>query len=551
MTALELRSEGPVGIIKIDEPPVNVLSVAVRKALLEGFATMRADPAVEAIVLICGGRTFIAGFDISEFLAGLQEPHLQLVLEAVESIGKPTVAAIHGTALGGGFELAMLCSHRIAVPSASVGLPEVKIGVMPGAGGTQRLPRVVGPELALELMLTGRPVGGREALELGLIDCLANEGQLEQDAIAFASRILAEGAPIPRISDRQELVEPFRGRSEIFAAVRESNMARFRGFNAPEAIIKAVEAAVELPIADGLLRERDLCNALIDTRESRAQRYLFFAERRAGKVPGVPAEGPTLRIGSIGILGAEKAAEAAARDIAGGRVPVTIFDLPGVGTAGPDLIVVTGTEDLPGNLPSNAIVVRTGELASLDEPDSWADASENMVGLYLHPEGKRLAEVVLGKRSDPARVAALVDLLRRSGKVPVLSRPTPGLIVGRLLAVLRVTIAQLRREGVPSAAIDGAMYDYGFRPGLLFGEATAVSQAFERTSSDRLTRQLLGPVAQEGVRLLEEGVALRASDIDIAAIHGLDWPIYTGGPIFWAEAEGLPEVARLTAGGSR
>jgi len=267
---LQLRRDGPIGIIRIDEPPVNVLSVTVRQAIIDGFAAMRPDPSVEAIILLCGGRTFIAGFDITEFRGGLQEPALQLVLDAVENSGKPTVAAIHGTALGGGFELAMLCSHRIAVPSAAVGLPEVKIGLMPGAGGTQRLPRMVGPGLALELMTSGRQVGATEALKLGLIDCLAGEGQLEADAITFARRILAAGGPLPLIRNRQELVEPMRGKPEFFAAFRDSKASEFRGLNAPEAIIKAVEAAVELTIAEGLEREYELSYALVNSRESLA-----------------------------------------------------------------------------------------------------------------------------------------------------------------------------------------------------------------------------------------------------------------------------------------
>ena len=544
---LQLRREGPIGIIRIDEPPVNVLSVTVRQAIIDGFAAMRSDPAVEAIILLCGGRTFIAGFDITEFRGGLWEPALQLVLEAVEHVGKPTVAAIHGTALGGGFELAMLCSHRIAVPSAAVGLPEVKIGLMPGAGGTQRLPRMVGPALALELMTSGRQVGASEALKLGLIDCLAGEGQLEADAIAFARRILAAGGPLPLIRNRQELVDPFRGKPEFFAAFRDSKAIEFRGFNAPEAIIKAVEAAVELPIAEGLQREYELSYALVNTRESLAQRHAFFAERRAAKVPGLPSAGVIRRINSIAIFGQGERAEAITQYFEGSGVLVSVFDPGGTTSGHPDLIVVTGTAVLPEDIQTGAIVVLTDELAMLDDLATTASAPENVIGLHMYGE-KRLAEVVRTKHSDATVLAALMDLLRRSGKVPVLCKPSPHLVADCLLTVLLDQASQLRREGVPASTIDAALFQYGFRPGRLFGEADAGSLALGQAELESILDRLLYPVVNEGARLLEKGVALRASDIDTAAIHGLEWPVYTGGPMFWADTVGLDAiVTRLTA----
>ena len=544
---LQLRREGPIGIIRIDEPPVNALSVTVRQAIIDGFAAMRSDPAVEAIILLCGGRTFIAGFDITEFRGGLREPALQLVLEAVEHVGKPTVAAIHGTALGGGFELAMLCSHRIAVPSAAVGLPEVKIGLMPGAGGTQRLPRMVGPALALELMTSGRQVGASEALKLGLIDCLAGEGQLEADAIAFARRILAAGGPLPLIRNRQELVDPFRGKPEFFAAFRDSKAIEFRGFNAPEAIIKAVEAAVELPIAEGLQREYELSYALVNTRESLAQRHAFFAERRAAKVPDLPSVGLIRKINSIGIFGQGERAEAITQYFEGSGVSVSVFDPEGSTSDHPDLIVVTGTEVLPEDIQTGAIVVLTDELAMLDDLATTASAPENVIGLHMYGE-KRLAEVVRTKHSDATALAALVDLLRRSGKVPVLCKPSPHLVADCLLAVLLDQAAQLRREGVSASTIDAALFQYGFRRGRLFGEVDAVSLTLGQTDPGSILERLLYPVVNEGARLLEKGIALRASDIDTAAIHGLEWPVFTGGPMFWADTVGLDAiVTRLTA----
>ena len=387
-------------------------------------------------------------------------------------------------------------------------------------------------------MTSGRQIGGAEALDLGLVDCLAEEGHLEEDAIAFAGRILAAGGPIPRIGDRQELIEPFRGKPEFFAAFRESKAGEFRGFNAPEAIVKAVEAAVELPIAEGLLREQELCNVLLETRESLAQRHAFFAERRAAKVPDLPSGSVTRRIDSIAVLGKDEKAEAAARYLASGGIPVTMLEPAGGGSGDADLIVVTGTQVLPEDIRTDAIVVLTDGLTNLDDLAAAASAPGHVVGLRMHAGENRLAEVVRTLRSDAAALAALMELLRRSGKVPVLCRPSPGLIAERLLAVLRDQAAQLRREGVPASTIAAALFDYGFRPGLLFGPTEAVLPALEQSDRGDILERLLYPVAMEGAKLLEEGVALRASDIDIAAIHGLEWPIYTGGPMFWAEAVG-------------
>ena len=211
---------GGIGILTIDYPPVNALSVHTRIALDEGFRAFAADDSVKAIVLICAGRTFIAGADISEFGKNMGGPNLQDVFDIIESGTKPVVAAIHGTALGGGYELALICHYRIAVPSAKVGLPEVALGLLPGAGGTQRLPRIVGIPAALDLITGGAPVAAKKALELGMIDALAEEGKLREDAIAFAQKLVAEGGPLLRVRDLQDKVEPYRGKPSEFWQVR-------------------------------------------------------------------------------------------------------------------------------------------------------------------------------------------------------------------------------------------------------------------------------------------------------------------------------------------
>src|SRR5580765_2182633 len=271
----DLTLEGDVAVITLDSPPVNALSFNVRDGLFEGFKAAIADPAATAIVVICGGRTFIAGADISEFGGASKGASLFEVQAMMESSPKPVIAAIHGTALGGGLEVALCAHYRIAVPSARCGLPEVNLGLLPGAGGTQRLPRIAGPRRALEMMTTGAHVPAKECFAMGLVDELAGEGSLRADAIAYARRIAAEGAPLAKISDRA--VEPMAAAE--FASFRAANAKKFRGFKAPEAIIQTVEAAVSLPFAEGINVERELFTDLVTSAESAAQRYVFFAER--------------------------------------------------------------------------------------------------------------------------------------------------------------------------------------------------------------------------------------------------------------------------------
>src|SRR5829696_5487244 len=280
----DLTLEGDVAVITLDSPPVNALSFNVRDGLFNGFKAAIADPAAAAIVLICAGRTFIAGADISEFGGAAKGASLFEVQAMMESSPKPVVAAIHGTALGGGLEVALCAHYRIAVPSARCGLPEVNLGLLPGAGGTQRLPRIAGPRRALEMMTSGTHVGAQACREMGLVDELAAEGNLRDDAVAYARRIVATGAPLAKISDRP--VETMS--ADEFAAFRAANAKKFRGFKAPEAIIQTVEAAVSLPFDEGMKVERELFTGLVTSAESAAQRYVFFAEREVWKIPDVP-----------------------------------------------------------------------------------------------------------------------------------------------------------------------------------------------------------------------------------------------------------------------
>ncbi|HUB84440.1 MAG TPA: enoyl-CoA hydratase-related protein, partial [Rhizomicrobium sp.] len=309
MTAInavtDLARDGDVAVITLNSPPVNALSAPVRDGLAAAFKAAIADPAAKAIVLICDGKTFIAGADISEFGKAPQGASLFDVQKVMEDSPKPVVAAIHGTALGGGLEVALCAHYRVAVPSAKCGLPEVALGLLPGAGGTQRLPRIVGPEAALDMVTSGKHVGAKQCLANGLVDELAPEGKLKETAVAFARKLVTENKPLKKVRENNTKVEAARGHPEIFANFRKENARKFRGFLAPEYNIQCIEAAVNAPsFEEGLKTERKLFMELVTGIQSAAQRYVFFAERQAWKIPDVPAETPTIPVNKVGVIGA-------------------------------------------------------------------------------------------------------------------------------------------------------------------------------------------------------------------------------------------------------
>ncbi|HYE45364.1 MAG TPA: enoyl-CoA hydratase-related protein, partial [Caulobacter sp.] len=295
----DLTNEGDVAVITLNSPPVNALSANVRDGLHDGFKAAIADDSVKSIVLICDGRTFIAGADISEFGGAQKGASLFDVQSMMENSPKPVVAAIHGTALGGGLEVALVAHYRVAVPSAKLGLPEVNLGLLPGAGGTQRLPRIVGAEKALEMMTSGSHVPAKAANAMGLVDELVEEGKLREGAIAFAKKVVAENWPLKKVRDREVKADP-----QVFADFRKANARKFRGFKAPEANIQCIEAAVNLPFEEGLAVERKLFMELMTGPQSAAQRYVFFAERAANKIPDVGDDVEVLPVKSVGVIGA-------------------------------------------------------------------------------------------------------------------------------------------------------------------------------------------------------------------------------------------------------
>src|ERR1700723_326591 len=322
----DLTREGDIALVTINSPPVNALSADVRTGLRDGVKQAAADPAVKAIVLICAGRTFIAGADIAEFGKPAKGASLPEIQNALEGGPKPVIAAIHGTALGGGFEVALMCHYRVAVPSAKLGLPEIKLGLIPGAGGTQRLPRLIGPEAALEVILSGTPFGAKQAAAWGVVDALVEEGALRKGAFAFARRAIDEKMPLRGGRGLQDKIAPARGKPEIFEAIRKANARKFRGFEAWEKAIDAVRDAVEEPFDEGMARERASFLQLLSTTQSKAQRYVFFAERQVWKIADVPDETPTLPIQKGGVIAAGTMGGGISMNFLSAGVPVTIVE---------------------------------------------------------------------------------------------------------------------------------------------------------------------------------------------------------------------------------
>ena len=319
-------TDSNIAILTLNSPPVNALSAQVREGLHEGIKKAKDDKSVEAIVLICKGRTFIAGADITEFGKEPQGPSLFEALDMIENSNKPVIAAIHGTALGGGLEVALTCHYRIAIPSAKCGLPEVQLGLLPGAGGTQRLPRVVGVEKALQMVTSGQHVSAKECLKMGLVDELASEEKLLEDAVILAKKIVSEKRPLVKIRDMNEKVDAAKGNETIFSEFRKSIARRARGFLAPEYNIQCIEAAVNLPFDEGIKTERKLFMELITSNQSAAQRYAFFAQRQVAKIPDIPKETEIKSVKSVGVIGAGTMGGGISMNFANVGIPVKIIE---------------------------------------------------------------------------------------------------------------------------------------------------------------------------------------------------------------------------------
>jgi 3-hydroxyacyl-CoA dehydrogenase len=656
----DLTIRGDIAILTLDSPPVNALSAAVREGVKTGVETASAGGSVKAIILICAGRTFVAGADIAEFDQEPRTPHLSDVLLAIDCANKPVIAAMHGTALGGGFELALTANYRIAVPSAKFGLPEIKLGLIPGAGGTQLLPRLVGVERALDLTLSGTTFSARDARDWGVVDELAEEGHLLDGAIAFARKLIDAAAPLRRVRDLTSNVEAARARPDIFDAIREANARKFRGFEAWERAIASVRNAVDLPFDEGVAEERQMFLALKAGRQSKAQRHIFFAERQASKIPDIPPTEAIRSIDSVGIVGAGTMGGGIAMNFLNAGIPVMIVDatrealdrglntvrrnyektakkgrlsiadvdarisklagsLDWSGFAEVDLVIEAAFEDmalkkeifakLDAIAKPGALLATNTSYLDVDEIAEVTKRPQDVLGLHFFSPANvmRLLEIVRAAKTSKTAIATAMQLAGRISKIGVVVGVCHGFVGNRMLAVRQRQATKLLLEGAMPWDVDRVLVEFGFPMGpfamsdlagldIGWSKATSTrstireilceegrrgqktgggyydyddarhakpSPAVERivrdfasargpaarsvSDQDVLDRCIL-PMINEGAKILAEGKALRASDIDVVWINGYGWPVYRGGPMFYAETIGFDHVlARLKA----
>jgi 3-hydroxyacyl-CoA dehydrogenase len=649
--SVDLRRDGEIAVLTVDNPPVNALKHEVRAGLAQGLRQTHEDPAIRAVVIACAGRTFFAGADITEFGKPPQAPGLGEVITAIEAMPQPVIAAMHGTALGGGFELALACHFRLAVPGARVGLPEVKLGLLPGAGGTQRLPRLIGPEKALKMIVTGDPIEAREALADGVIDDIV-DGDLTAGAIAFARRVVAEGRPLRLVRDREEKLV-----AEGFADAAEMLTRRLRGRDAPAACVEAVRNAITLPFEEGLKREGELFRKLVAGDQSKAQRHIFFAEREAARVPGIPEVTKPRPIASGAVIGAGTMGGGIAMCFANAGIPVTIVEtardllqkgldrvaanyratvsrgglgvdemerrvalingvteLDAVGTA--DFVIEAVFEemdlkkrvfaDLDRVAKANAVLATNTSTLDVDEIARATERPQDLVGTHFFSPANvmRLLEIVRGAATSPDALATAVTLGRRLGKVPVTVGVCYGFVGNRMLARRSVEAERLLLEGALPQEVDAAITGFGFPMGPFamadmagldvgwrirkgrgerneiedalceaghFGQKTgkgyfrydagsrtplpdpeverAILDASSRAAiarraitQEEIVERMIFPMINEGARILEEGIAARPGDIDVIWAYGYGWPVWRGGPMYYADQLGLAHI---------
>ncbi len=507
------RDDG-IAVLTLDNPPVNALGHALRAPLFEALQQAKADDAVQAIVITCAGRTFIAGADISEFGKPPKEPSLPDLIAMLESIDKPTVAAMHGTALGGGLELALGCHYRVAEKSAMIGLPEVNLGLIPGAGGTVRLPRLVGPEAALKMIVSGKPIGMDEAVRLGAVDRLAETGLLAE-AIAFAREKAASGNAHPHIRARAEkLAVDLAAFDEAVRAVTK----KARGLTAPHTAAEAVRNAITMEFDAALDRERELFLERRDSAESAAQRHLFFATREATKVPGVGRETEARKIARAGVIGAGTMGAGIAMALANGGIPVTILEMNedaiarGLahvektyagsvkrGSIAPEekearIARISGTTDyadlsdcdivieavfedmgvkrqvftaLDSVLKPGAILASNTSYLDVNEIAATTKRPQDVVGLHFFSPAHvmKLLEIVRGDETAPEVIKTALTLARKIGKVPVVVGVCNGFVGNRMLAARREQNEDLLLSGATPEQVDRVFTDFGWPMG--------------------------------------------------------------------------------------
>ena len=651
-----------VAVIAVNNPPVNALSVGVPQGIVDGVARAGADPAVGAIVLVGAGRGFIAGADISEFFnppAG-ENATIFDAMDALEGASLPVVAGIHGAALGGGLEVALACHYRCGAAGSQYGLPEVKLGLLPGAGGTQRLPRLIGPERALPLIVGGDFVPDEKARALGIVDRLV-DGDIVDGAVAWARELADSGAPLRRIRD---IATPKPASPAFFDDFRKSIARRQRGFLAPFNIVECVRAAVELPFDEGMARERALFDECHKSDKARAQIHLFFAERAAGKIPDVPRTTPTRKVERAAVLGAGTMGGGIAMNFVNVGIPVTLVEqneealrrglavirgnyeataakgriaAADVATrmgliepttdygriAAADIVVEAVFEEMDikkevfrkidGIARDGAILATNTSTLDVNEIAAVTRRPEAVIGMHFFSPANvmRLLENVRGEKSAPGTIATAMAVGKRIGKVPVLVGVCDGFVGNRMLAHYGRQAHDMIIEGALPQQVDGALYEFGlamgpFAMGDLAGldvgwrirkrrmaelglnrsddpvgdalcekgrygqktgagwyrydkgsraprpdpevEAMIVAESERRgvarreIGAEEIVERCMYQLVNEGAEILEEGIALRAGDIDAIYANGYGFPRWRGGPMFYADTVGLRTV---------
>jgi len=658
---------GRIAVITLNNPPVNGLGLETRVAGVEGVKRAEADPGVEAIVIMGAGKAFSGGADIREFNSpkALTEPTLHTLIRTVEASSKPTVAAIHGVCMGGGLELALGCNYRVALPGAQIALPEVKLGLVPGAGGTQRLPRVLGLEAALDMILTGAPVPSEKLAadanpNAGLFDAVFEPGaDLLARALEFANSV-ADKRPLPKVRDRQA----GHADAKAFLASARARVAQENSpFPALRECVECVAASVELPFEQGLSFERERFIALMQTNESKALRHAFFAERVAGKVPDVPADTPTRAIRSAAVVGAGTMGGGIAMNFANAGIPVTILETKqealdkGLATirknyentvrkgklspekleqrtglikgtldyadiARADIVIEAVFEDmdvkeavfrqLDQTMAPGAILASNTSTLDLNRIASFTKRPADVIGLHFFSPANvmKLLEIVRGDATGIDVLATALALSRKLKKTGVVSGVCDGFIGNRMVEQYIRQAGFLLDEGALPQQVDQAIEKFGFamgpfrmgdlagndigwyirkrryvqNPGMKysrtadilceqgrFGQKSGAGwydyQAGDRTphpsrlvddmivqhskdlgierraiGDEEIVERLVYALVNEGAKILEEGIALRASDIDMVYLTGYGFPLWRGGPMFHADTVGLPRV---------
>jgi 3-hydroxyacyl-CoA dehydrogenase len=654
-----------IAIITINNPPVNALSPGVPEGILEAIETIDKDDSINAAVLIGGGRTFVAGADIKEFgkLTSGKRPRgagMLPMLLRIEDCRKPIVMAIHGTAFGGGLELAMAGHYRVAEVRAQVGQPEVKLGIIPGAGGTQRLPRLAGIAAAVEMCAEGKPISAEQALKFGIVDRLI-EDDLLTGALAFAREVA--GKPVPKTRELKGKLGTVEQNAPIFAGARETARKKQRGLMAPLAAIEAIEAAVNLPFEKGCEVEQKLFAECLFSDQSKALIHVFFGEREVGKIPDIPKETPLIPINSAAVVGAGTMGGGIAMVLANAGIPVLLREADqtaldrGIATiqknyansvkrgrltqqfvddclkriqptlsydgfSSADLVIEAVFEgmalkkevfkELDRASKPGAILASNTSTLSIDEIASSTARPEFVIGTHFFSPANvmRLLEVVRGKATSKDVIATCMQLSKKLGKVAVLVGNCMGFVGNRMFGPYRREAQFLVEEGASVEAVDNALHEFGMAMGPLatgdlagldvgwrirkeyrhlqkpgvrqpfcedklcelgrYGQKTGAGwykydEQRRQASDPEVPRLIAGWVSEtgisqrqigaeeivdrcvyalvnEGARILEEGFALRAVDIDIIYLNGYGFPSYRGGPMWHADAVGLKKV---------